>query len=173
MLTQYLRTLYAFNAWANERILDTAAQLTPEQLLSSSGGSFPSVRDTLVHIMSAQWIWLSRWKGASPRTMLDPGDFADLAAIRARWADLERDTQLFVGVLDADGVARPITYTNTHGQQWTYSLWQMLVHQVNHATQHRSEIALTLTQCGHSPGELDFLRYIDWSVGAFNPSTNR
>ncbi len=161
MLASYLRTLYDFNAWANGRILDTAAALTPEQLLDGSGGSFSSVRDTLVHIMSAQWMWLSRWKGTSPRAMLDPGEFADVAAIRARWADVERDTQLFVGALDEDSLARLITYKNTHGQPWTYPLWQMLVHQANHATQHRSEIAVTLTQCGHSPGELDFLRYID------------
>ena len=36
-----------------------------------------------------------------------------------------------------------------------------MVHQVNHATQHRSETALLLTQAGHSPGDLDFLRYFD------------
>jgi uncharacterized damage-inducible protein DinB len=37
----------------------------------------------------------------------------------------------------------------------------MLIHQVNHATQHRSEAALLLTQMGHSPGDLDLLVYMD------------
>ncbi len=161
MLTQYLRTLYDYNGWANRRILDTTAQLPPELYLAGSGGSFPSLRDTLVHIMSAQWIWLSRWQGTSPRAMLDPHEYANVVAIRTRWEEIEQATQLFVGALDQDSLARVITYTNTHEEQWAYPLWQMLVHQVNHATQHRSEIAVTLTECGHSPGELDFLVYID------------
>jgi len=36
-----------------------------------------------------------------------------------------------------------------------------MVHQVNHGTQHRSEVAMILTRCGYSPGWLDFLYYMD------------
>jgi uncharacterized damage-inducible protein DinB len=35
--------------------------------------------------------------------------------------------------------------------------WLVLAHVVNHGTQHRSEVARYLTECGHSPGELDLL----------------
>src|SRR5262249_37756139 len=125
---EYIRTLYRYSAWANERILDTAAGLAPAQLTKAAGASFGSVRDTLVHIMHAQWIWLHRWKGVSPRTGLHPDDFPDLDAIRTRWTALEQETREFVEAVGEAELARVIGYTNTKGEQWAYPLWQMLIH---------------------------------------------
>ena len=42
-------------------------------------------------------------------------------------------------------LARVVSYVNFQGETWAYPLWQQLLHQVNHATQHRSEAALLLT----------------------------
>jgi uncharacterized damage-inducible protein DinB len=156
-----IRTLYDYNAWANRQILDSAAQLTPDQLRAAGSASFESIHETLVHTMSAQWMWLSRWQGSSPSAMLDPADYAGVAAIDARWRRIEQDTQDFMAGLDDTALARVVEYTNTKGQRYEYPLWQLMLHQVNHATQHRSEAAAMLTQFGHSPGWLDLIRYLD------------
>jgi uncharacterized damage-inducible protein DinB len=161
MIAEAVRTMYAYNAWANTRILDAAAHVTPEQFLAGGGASFDSLRDTLVHAMSAQWVYLERWKGRSPRAFLDPKEFFDVASLRRRWNVIERDTQAFVAGLSDAQLARDLEYTNMKGERWTYPLWQQMLHQVNHATQHRSEAAVMLTHAGHSPGWLDLLYYID------------
>lgn len=155
-----IRILYNYNAWANRRVLDTAAQLSPEQLQATMGASFDSVHATLVHVMGAQWMWLSRWQGTSPTTMFNPADYPDLAAIRQRWDEIEQDTQAFVQALDEAGLARKVSYSNTRGQPFAYPLWQLMLHQVNHATQHRSEVAMILTEFGYSPDWLDLIRYL-------------
>ena len=90
-----------------------------------------------------------------------PGDFPDLAAVRARWEEIERATAAFVAGLTEARLAEVVAYTNFQGERWAYSLWQQMTHQVNHATQHRSEAALMLTQAGHSPGWLDLLYFVD------------
>ena len=74
---------------------------------------------------------------------------------------VEGDTARYLSGLDESELAREISYANFAGEIWTYPLWQALMHQVNHATQHRSEVALLLTEAGHSPSDLDFLRYFD------------
>lgn len=161
MLTELIKTLYQYNTWANTQILDITAQLNPEQFLAGQGANQESVRETLVHVMSAQWIYLARWQGSSPQTMLEAHQFPDLASIRTRWNEIEGETQAFVAGLNDDQLSRIISYTNMQGQRWAYPLWQQMIHQVNHATQHRSEVAVMLTQFGYSPGWLDFLYFID------------
>lgn len=155
-----IRDVYAYNAWANARILDTAALLDRDAFPVQHPGA-GSLRDILVHTAWAQWIWLRRWQGESPGERWDAADFPDLPTLRSRWADVETATARYLAALDAGELDRDISYVNFAGQTWRYPLWQMLLHQVNHATQHRSEAALLLTQAGHSPGDLDFLRYID------------
>lgn len=160
MIVEYIQTLYDYNSWANGRVLDTAIQLTQGQFLESVGASFASIRDTLVHTMGGQWIWLSRWHGTSPRSLFNPADFPDMAAIRSRWDKIEADSRVFVAGLDQANLGQVIHYENTRGEPYAFPLWQLMVHQVNHATQHRSEAAAMLTQFGHSPGELDLIRYL-------------
>jgi uncharacterized damage-inducible protein DinB len=161
VLDEVIRSLYRYNDWANQRILEASARLTPAQLREGGGASFDSIRDTLLHTMGAQWLYLERWHGRSPRALPAGADFPDLAAIRTRWDRIERDTQAFVAaVTDAD-LTRVVEYTNTKGERWAYPLWQQMIHQVNHSTQHRSEAAVMLTKLGCSPGLLDLLYFVD------------
>ena len=161
MLTEVVHSLYRYNTWANARIVEAAATCTPAQLHEPGGASFDAVHDTLVHTLGAQWLYLERWHGRSPRAMPAPAEFADLAAVRARWDTIERDTQTFVGALTDARLGETIAYTNFQGERWAYPLWQQMIHQVNHATQHRSEAAMLLTRLGHSPGWLDLLYFVD------------
>jgi uncharacterized damage-inducible protein DinB len=161
MIAAALRSLYDYNAWANARILEAGARVSREQLVAGRGANFESLRGTLVHTMAAQWLYLERWQGRSPRAMPQGADFADLPAIAARWAEIERATHAFVAELGDADVARVVEYTNFQGERWAYPLWQQMLHQVNHVTQRRSEAAMLLTKHGHSPGGLDLLYFVD------------
>jgi uncharacterized damage-inducible protein DinB len=153
-----------YNAWANQRILDTAEHLDAVQFVAKVGASFDSVRDTLVHTMSVQRNWLMRFQEIELPTPLRFEDYPDLSAIRGHWDEIEAQTQAFVASIVDDKLARVIHYVNSQGEPNAYPLWQMMLHQVNHATQHRSEVAVMLTQFGYSPGWLDFLVYVDTGV---------
>ncbi len=64
-----IRTLFEYNSWANHRALESCAALSNEQFTRDLGSSFKSVRDTLVHICGAEWLWLERFHGRSHSTL--------------------------------------------------------------------------------------------------------
>ena len=157
----YVRDLYAYNRWANGQTLGVAERLTPEQLTRDCRSSFPSVRDTLAHILGAEWIWLERWQGRSPRALLSAGEFPTVGALRERWAEVEGGQQAFLAALTEDALPQRIAYINTKGERWEYALWQMLVHVVNHSTYHRGQVTTMLRQLGGAPAATDLLDFYD------------
>ena len=156
-----IRALYAYNSWVNNQLLDAAAALPTEVLRDRHGATFDSIHDNFAHILGAQILWLSRWRGTSPAKLSAGVDFADLAAIRAGWVSHQTDLDRFLAQLTPQQLAGKIRYVNLAGQPFAYRLWQMLVHVVNHGTHHRGEIAELLTRAGHPPPPTDFLVYYD------------
>lgn len=161
MYSEYLYALYAHNTWANERLFATALALTPEEFTTQEHASFGTLRDVLVHMVSVQRGWLARVKLTAPPPPLAAADFADVASLLEQWRQIDAETHAFVDVLGDGAAAEVIRYNSPTGAPRAFRRWQLLVHQATHAAQHRSEVALILTQMGHSTGDLDFLRYVD------------
>lgn len=156
-----LNTFYAYQRWTTQRILDTAENLTPEQFTAKVGASFDSVRDTLVHVMIVERNWIHRCREVPMPRQAEFQEFPTLASIRQAWAGIEADTQAYLATIDEAMLSYVVEYINSQGQQSAYPIWQMLLHQANHAQQHRSEVAVMLTQFGHSPNGLDLLVYLE------------
>jgi uncharacterized damage-inducible protein DinB len=153
--------LYDYNLWANARILDAVSKLSPEQFTMDLQSSHRSVRDTLAHILAAEWIWLERWKGVSPKALLSPAEFSTVESLRARWAQLEEDYGKFVKGLTDESLAKVITYTNTRGENWSYPLSQMVQHVGYHSAYHRGQVVTMLRQLGAVVYPVDLLVFMD------------
>ena len=165
MTPDEVRTLYAYNSWANHRALGASSALSAEQFTQNLQSSFPSVRDTLAHIMLAEWIWLERWQGRSPA--FPPSDgFPDLASIRTRWQKIETDLSAFVQKLFAADLDRIVEYKNTKGNAFSNPMGQMLQHVVNHGTYHRGQITTMLRQLGATPLTTDLIAFYREQAGA-------
>jgi uncharacterized damage-inducible protein DinB len=158
MTPEQVRTLYAYDAWANRRVLDACAALAPEQFTKDLESSFRSARDTLAHIMGAEWLWLERFRGRT--AALASGDqFPDLASLRARWAEVERDLLAYVGGLSAADLERSFDYRDTKGNPHSSLLWQTLQHVANHSTYHRGQVTTLFRQLGVKPIGTDLIAF--------------
>ena len=156
-----LRDLFNYNYWARDRQLEACAALTEEQFLRPMGNSFSSVRDTLAHLVAVEWIWHERWRGRSPNKAdaqaFAAETFPSLTSVRDRWRAVERDVRDYLAGLSEQALQQPLTYTSTKGETWTYPLWQVLLHVVNHQTYHRGQITTLLRQLGASAPAIDYL----------------
>lgn len=146
-----LHTLIDYHYWARDRLLDAAERLTPEQFTRDLGNSFPSIRDTLVHIYAAEWVWCCRWEGESPQVTPDPNAFPDVATVRSTWKAHEERLRSILDGLGEPGIHRPIVYRTTNGKPHAPLFWQMLQHVVNHASYHRGQVTAMIRQLKASP----------------------
>jgi len=155
-----------YDRWANHRILDAAAQLDAEQFTRDMGSSFASIRDTLVHMIWAEWLWLERWQGHSPKEHLNPLDFPAQVSVREYWMEIEAGQDQFLGTLREGSEQRRVRYTNFEGVEWEYSLGQMVHHLVIHSAYHRGQVTTMLRQLGVASPQTDYLVYVDERAGA-------
>ncbi|EQB63164.1 MAG: DinB family protein [candidate division Zixibacteria bacterium RBG-1] len=160
-----IQELYKYNAWANGQVFESVAKLTPEQFNKDLATSYRSVKGTLVHIVGAEWIWLRRWLGTSPKALWDPAEFSSVEQIKNRWEEVERERKEFLSDLTEDSLRKPLAYTNIKGQPFSYPLWQALQHLVNHSTYHRGQVTTLLRQLGAQPKGTDLLAYYDAKFG--------
>jgi uncharacterized damage-inducible protein DinB len=152
-----LKEMFAHNYWARDRQLKVCSALSEEQFLRSLGNSFPSVRDTLVHLLAVEWFWLERWRGRSPRALLPVEEFSTLAAICERWQTVEQEMKEYLASLSQGDLEQPFTYMGTQGITWSYTLWRMFIHLLEHQCYHRGQVTALLRQLGAEPLQVDFL----------------
>ncbi len=161
MKLEDIRILFDYNYWANGRVLEAATKIQQDQYEAPIRISHGSLRGTLVHILSAEWVWRMRCqKGESPEAMLREADFPTVTALKARWDKERLAMQRYLRSLSQEDLFRPVAYTTTVGVPLENVLWHILVHVVNHGTQFRGEAGVLLSRRGHSPGDLDLIVYL-------------
>jgi len=159
--------LFEYDRWANNRVLQTASTLSLEEFTRDLGGSFPSVRDTLVHIVGGEWGWLTIWKEPAVTSAFvtdlwtrldahfDPNTFPDVAAVQLKWAEIEREQIEFVDRVTNESLQRMLPI-----RQKQISLAHLMQHLANHSTYHRGQVSLMMRQLAKEPLATDFALFL-------------
>jgi uncharacterized damage-inducible protein DinB len=83
-------------------------------------GGHGSIRNTLVHVLSAEWGWLSRCGGPERGPALKPGDYPTFRALMKTWSTVEGYVRGFLANLKDEDLARTVDFTNPQGEKrWT------------------------------------------------------
>jgi uncharacterized damage-inducible protein DinB len=152
MQADEIRFLFAYDRWATRRLLNVLDGLDADVWTRTHVVGERGLGSILVHHLGASQRWRHAFQqtGESPEPEGEPlPAIGELRGVwEAEWAAVDAwlptVTDGFVEHVH-DGVP----------------VWQMLVHVVNHGTQHRAEAAALLSAEGRSPGELDLMNYAE------------
>jgi len=154
-----METLFDYGYWANRKLFDVLVQLTPAQFTEQVTGSYGSIRNTLVHIMSAEWGWIERCGGAHRGPRLNAADFPTVDAVTEQWTRVEGYLRDFLATLRDEDLDTVVEFTLGDRPKQAMSVGQMLHHAAVHAVHHRGQIAVLLRSLGYVPGDFDMLYY--------------
>jgi uncharacterized damage-inducible protein DinB len=159
MTVKDLQTLYDYGYWADRKLFEVISQIPTEQFTQAVGGSYGSIRNTLVHIMSAEWGWLERCGGAKRGPKLKGTDYPTVQSVTETWNKIEKSVGEFLSTLKDEDVVRDAEYLNDKGEKRGMPLGELMQHAANHGTHHRGQVAMMLRMLGHTPGNIDILFY--------------
>ncbi|MBM3818085.1 MAG: DUF1572 domain-containing protein [Acidimicrobiia bacterium] len=155
MTVPEIRRLFAYNRWANRRLLVAASLLSRDDFSRDLHASFGSVRGTLIHLMWGEGRWLQFWMDGSRAPDPGPDEFATGAELEAAWELIEQQEQVFADSLTEERLARRMKV-----QEHEYTLAELVHHLLNHSTYHRGQVAVLLRQIGHRPPSTDFRLFL-------------
>ncbi len=159
MNVKEIQTLFDFDKWATNRILEIVAALNDDQYGRNLNSSHGGVRGTLVHTYGADRIWLERWKGTSPTALIKEEDIASFQSLQERWSSLRVQMDQFSQSLTEEKLQSPLSYKDLKGNAYSQILWQQMQHLINHSTYHRGQVVTMLRQLGVKPVATDLIAY--------------
>lgn len=150
------------NAWANDRLLQACAGLDAAGLAAERAGFFPSLRQTLNHILAVDIYYLDALEetGRGQAAFDPPPDLADATSLRAAQSASDARLVGFCDRLRPSDLDRVILVARDEGPTWE-GLDPVLAHLFQHQIHHRGQAHAMLAGTTVPPPQLDefFLDY--------------
>ncbi len=149
-MLDYFKRLFAYNAWAQEKVLATLEAMDPKQVDES-------LLKVTSHILTASQTWLSRLMVVPP---MDMSKSLTLVECRELFESLKKNWKNYLEGLSEEDLMKKKDYQNTKGVAFENNLSDILAHLVNHSTYHRGQIASLIKKAGTVPPVTDFIAYV-------------
>ena len=150
------RHFYEYHFAENRKIWDRyVSQLSDEQFTEHVTYSRGSVRDQILHLISADDAWFSELRGDDIPQDLNPTDFPTRESIRTHWDQVEQNMRSYLAALRDEMLFEKPFY----GEDKDLIVWQVLLHVANHGTDHRAQILRLLNDLGVETIYQDYIFY--------------
>ena len=157
MNAEAFRQLYEYHFAENRKTWDYyIPSLAQEQFVQPSNYSLGSVRNHFIHLINVDTSWFCELRGVEIPDWLDPAQFEDRQEIRVRLDAVEQMMRGYLATLRDDMLFdKPF-----EGEDKDLIVWQVLIHVVNHGTDHRAQILRLLSDLGVRTAPQDYVYYL-------------
>jgi uncharacterized damage-inducible protein DinB len=153
------RHFYNYHFAENRKVWDHIASISFEQFNQPVDYSRGSIREQVVHLLDAEDMWFSELQSAQPLEPLpETTEVDDRDVIRAHWDKVEKNIRAYLSALHNDMLfIKPIQEPEDDKD---LTVWQVLLHVANHATDHRAQLLRALHDIGIDTKYQDYIFYI-------------
>jgi len=158
MELELIKTFIEYHIDMTRRVWDSIQQITDEQFLADNAYSRGSIRNLMVHLTTTDSNWLAGLKNI-PEDQDPPKkkyeDYPTRVVVRQFWDATAKDVADYAAKLtDAELNENPVDIQNPR--------WQVILHIINHGTDHRSTVLQRLHEFGAPTFDQDFIMWL-WS----------
>lgn len=133
-------------------------QLSMEQFDAPNDYSLGSVHEQVVHMMSVQAVWLTRLQGQQARVQT-AANYPERSLIRAQWDATERRWRDYLASLSETDLLNTIESRPSDGRVHQEPVWEVMLHVVNHDTDHRAQVLQAMHSVGGKTMPQDWIYY--------------
>jgi uncharacterized damage-inducible protein DinB len=153
-----------YSAWSTRKLLEAASALTAQERVRDLGQSHRSVVATLNHYFLSERLWVDCLATHKLPPLYTVGQSApprdlSIEELQREWAPIWKRLDDWLSGLTEGDLAMTIPCETMPGQFRDFPRWEILRHNVNHATLHRGQVVGMLRQLGKQPPNVDIMTY--------------
>lgn len=153
MELELIKTFIEYHLDMTRRVWDSINQITDEQFLADDAYSRGSIRNLMVHLASTDRRWLAGLKNLPDVGHLKFEDYTTRAAAREVFKNVLKDLAEYASTLTE-------TDLNSPNDKIQEPRWQILLHIINHGTDHRSTVLQRLHEFSAPTFDQDFVIWL-------------
>jgi uncharacterized damage-inducible protein DinB len=159
---------FSYNTWALDRVWDCVERLSDDQFDEEVDYSRGSVRNQMLHIVTAIERWMQRLEGDTLTPRPDEVGFPTCSSVRERWEQANAALTDYLRTLDQERLDEPVEGRLTgRGLDFTNKRSDLLLHLANHCTDHRAQVlAILHTEFDAPTVEQDLFLSLTEAAGA-------
>ena len=148
MTKEYFIQLAGYNVWANDIVCNWLEKITDAQWSEEVISSFNSIQETVLHVASAEHIWLQRMNKEKDQVWLQSDFTGTKDEHVVLWKKASAALKNFVETFDEKDLPANLDFKRLNGDAYSMPYYELLAHVFNHSTYHRGQIVTMLRQVG-------------------------
>lgn len=157
---EYIHLIWDYNYWAHHKLMDNIMTISHDDFVREIDYGLGSLHRHMVHVMWTEALWLRRIQGQE-RINWTIEDYPTRENVIQQWASVEKDYRSYLDSLTIEELNREIpVYSQSADKTYPHYVKDILIHVVNHGTDHRAQMLRLIGDYGGQTFEQDIIFYL-------------